>query len=111
MWTAAPSASCGPAWTVVLPCVHERKQFGQPTGELQLMQARIADMRTVANAARAHVHAVAKACDRAHHVRAGARLAHRQRADMLARDQLRQVASCRFGKLVTYPARALAATV
>jgi isovaleryl-CoA dehydrogenase len=49
---------------VVLPYVHERKQFGQPIGEFQLIQAKIADMYTVANAARAYVYAVAKACDR-----------------------------------------------
>ncbi|EHM00690.1 isovaleryl-CoA dehydrogenase 2 [Acetobacteraceae bacterium AT-5844] len=49
---------------VVLPYVHERKQFGQPIGEFQLIQAKLADMYTVANAARAYVYAVAKACDR-----------------------------------------------
>src|SRR3712207_3971068 len=48
----------------VLPYVHERKQFGQPIGEFQLMQAKIADMYTVMNAARAYVYAVARACDR-----------------------------------------------
>jgi isovaleryl-CoA dehydrogenase len=47
----------------VLPYVHERKQFGQPIGEFQLMQAKIADMYTVMNAARAYVYAVARACD------------------------------------------------
>ncbi len=49
---------------VVLPYVHERKQFGQAIGEFQLMQAKIADMYTVMNAARAYVYAVAQACDR-----------------------------------------------
>ena len=48
----------------VLPYVHERKQFGQPIGEFQLMQAKLADMYTVMNAARAYVYAVARACDR-----------------------------------------------
>jgi isovaleryl-CoA dehydrogenase len=47
----------------VLPYVHERKQFGQPIGEFQLMQAKTADMYTVMNAARAYVYAVARACD------------------------------------------------
>jgi isovaleryl-CoA dehydrogenase len=49
---------------VVLPYVHERKQFGQPIGEFQLMQAKLADMYTTMNAAKALVYAVAKACDR-----------------------------------------------
>ena len=49
---------------VVLPYVRERQQFGQPIGTFQLMQAKIADMYTVANAARAYVYAVARACDR-----------------------------------------------
>ena len=49
---------------VVLPYIHERKQFGQPIGEFQLMQAKIADMYTVMNAARSYVYTVAQACDR-----------------------------------------------
>ena len=49
---------------VVLPYVHERKQFGQPIGLFQLVQGKIADMYTTMNAARAYVYAVAKACDR-----------------------------------------------
>jgi isovaleryl-CoA dehydrogenase len=49
---------------VVLPYVHERKQFGQPIGEFQLMQGKLADMYTTMNACRAYVYAVAAACDR-----------------------------------------------
>lgn len=49
---------------VVLPYVHERKQFGQPIGSFQLMQAKLADMYAAMNAARAYVYAVASACDR-----------------------------------------------
>ena len=49
---------------VVLPYVHERKQFGQPIGTFQLMQAKIADMYTTLNACRAYVYSVARACDR-----------------------------------------------
>ena len=49
---------------VVMPYVHERKQFGQAIGEFQLMQGKLADMYTTANAARAYVYAVAAACDR-----------------------------------------------
>jgi isovaleryl-CoA dehydrogenase len=50
---------------VVVPYVHERKQFGQPIGEFQLMQGKLADMYTTMNACRAYVYAVAAACDRA----------------------------------------------
>lgn len=49
---------------LVLPYVHDRKQFGQPIGEFQLMQGKIADMYTAMNSARAYVYEVAKACDR-----------------------------------------------
>jgi isovaleryl-CoA dehydrogenase len=47
----------------VLPYVRERKQFGQPIGAFQLMQAKIADMYVALNSARAYVYAVARACD------------------------------------------------
>src|SRR6201996_4409857 len=49
---------------VVLPYVHDRKQFGQSIGEFQLMQGKIADMYSTLSACRAYVYAVAKACDR-----------------------------------------------
>ncbi|MDA3919523.1 MAG: isovaleryl-CoA dehydrogenase [Salinisphaera sp.] len=49
---------------VVVPYVHERKQFGQPIGEFQMMQGKLADMYVGFNACRAYVYAVAKACDR-----------------------------------------------
>ncbi|MBN8918525.1 MAG: isovaleryl-CoA dehydrogenase [Rhizobiales bacterium] len=49
---------------VVMPYVHERKQFGQPIGTFQLMQGKIADMYVTMNATKAYVYAVAKACDR-----------------------------------------------
>lgn len=48
---------------VVLPYVHERKQFNQAIGEFQLIQAKLADMYTHLNASRAYLYAVAKACD------------------------------------------------
>ena len=54
---------------LVVPYVHERKQFGQPIGEFQLMQAKLADMYTTLNAARSYVYAVARACDRGEAVR------------------------------------------
>ena len=49
---------------VVLPYVHERKQFGQPIGTFQLMQGKIADMYVTMNATKAYVYSVAQACDR-----------------------------------------------
>ncbi|HSG96600.1 MAG TPA: isovaleryl-CoA dehydrogenase [Woeseiaceae bacterium] len=49
---------------VVMPYVHDRKQFGQPIGEFQLMQGKIADMYTTMNSCRAYVYSVAQACDR-----------------------------------------------
>ena len=48
---------------VVLPYVHARKQFGQPIGEFQLMQGKLADMYTTLSACRAYVYAVGRACD------------------------------------------------
>ncbi len=49
---------------VVIPYVHERKQFGQPIGEFELMQGKLADMYTTMNACKAYVYAVARACDK-----------------------------------------------
>jgi len=49
---------------VVLPYIHERKQFGQPIGEFQLMQGKIADMYTTLNACRSYLYTVARACDK-----------------------------------------------
>ena len=72
---------------VVLPYIHERKQFGQAIGEFQLMQGKIADMYTTMNAARAYVYAVAKACDRGETTRkdaAGAILYAAERATWMA---------------------------
>ena len=48
----------------VMPYLRDRKQFGQPIGNFQLMQGKIADMYTAMNSARAYVYEVAKACDR-----------------------------------------------
>jgi isovaleryl-CoA dehydrogenase len=49
---------------LVIPYIHDRKQFGQSIGEFQLVQGKVADMYTQMNAARAYVYTVAKACDR-----------------------------------------------
>jgi len=49
---------------IVVPYIHDRKQFGKAIGEFQLMQGKIADMYTLTNASRAYLYTVAKACDR-----------------------------------------------
>jgi isovaleryl-CoA dehydrogenase len=72
---------------LVLPYVHERRQFGQPIGEFQIMQAKLADMYTSMNAARAYVYAVARACDAGRTARkdaAGAILFAAERATAMA---------------------------
>ena len=51
------------ALDLVVPYLHDRRQFGQPIGEFQLMQAKLADLYTACNAARAYAYAVARACD------------------------------------------------
>ncbi|MEM1382925.1 MAG: isovaleryl-CoA dehydrogenase [Pseudomonadota bacterium] len=62
--SGGPLGIMAAAMDVVMPYVHEREQFGQPIGEFQLMQGKIADMYTAMNSARAYVYAVAAACDR-----------------------------------------------
>ena len=72
---------------VVVPYIHERKQFGQAIGEFQLMQGKIADMYTTLNASKAYVYAVAKACDRGETTRkdaAGAILYAAEKATWMA---------------------------
>lgn len=54
---------------VVLPYLHEREQFGQPIGEFQLMQGKLADMYSTWQACRAYVYAVGRACDAGDHAR------------------------------------------
>ena len=49
---------------LVMPYVHERKQFGKSIGEFELVQGKVADMYVAMNAAKSYVYAVAKACDR-----------------------------------------------
>src|ERR671929_82908 len=76
---------------VVLPYIHERKQFGQAIGEFQLVQGKVADMYVTMNAAKAYVYAVAKACDRGETTRedaAGAILFAAERATQCALDAI-----------------------
>ena len=72
---------------VVLPYVHERKQFGQPIGEFQLMQGKLADMYTTFSACRAYVYAVGQSLDRGETTRkdaAGAILYAAEKATWMA---------------------------
>ena len=76
---------------VVMPYVHERRQFGQPIGTFQLVQGKIADMYVTMNACRAYVYAVAKACDRGQTTRedaAGAILFAAEKATQVALDAI-----------------------
>jgi isovaleryl-CoA dehydrogenase len=61
---AGPIGIMRNAMDIVVPYVHERKQFGQPIGTFQLIQGKLADMYTRMNATRAYVYTVARACDR-----------------------------------------------
>ncbi len=75
----------------VLPYVHERKQFGQAIGTFQLVQAKVADMYVLMNAARAYVYTVARACDRGETTRedaAGAILFAAEKATQIALDAM-----------------------
>jgi len=74
---------------VVVPYVHEREQFGQPIGEFQLVQGKLADIYSTLNACRAYVYAVAAACDRGETTRkdaAGAILYASEKATQVALD-------------------------
>jgi isovaleryl-CoA dehydrogenase len=88
---AGPLGIMQAALDVVVPYVHERKQFGQPIGEFQLIQAKLADMYTALNACRAYVYAVARACDRGQTTRkdaAGAILYAAEAATRMALDAI-----------------------
>jgi len=61
---AGPVGIMAACMDAVLPYVHERQQFGQPIGEFQLMQGKVADMYSTMMACKAYVYAVAQACDR-----------------------------------------------
>ncbi|MFS8183223.1 isovaleryl-CoA dehydrogenase [Pseudovibrio denitrificans] len=62
--SGGPLGIMAAAMDIVVPYIHERKQFGKSIGEFQLMQGKIADMYTLMNASRSYVYAVAAACDR-----------------------------------------------
>jgi isovaleryl-CoA dehydrogenase len=88
---AGPLGIMQAAMDVVIPYVHERKQFGQPIGTFQLVQGKVADMYTTMNACKAYVYAVAKACDRGQTARkdaAGAILYAAEKATLIALDAI-----------------------
>jgi len=84
---AGPTGIMQSCMDVVVPYLHERKQFGKSIGEFQLMQGKVADMYTTMNATKAYVYAVAKACDRGETTRkdaAGAILYAAEKATWMA---------------------------
>ena len=79
------------AMDVVMPYIHERKQFGQAIGTFQLVQGKVADMYVMMNAVRAYVYTVARACDRGQTTRqdaAGAILLAAEQATKIALDAI-----------------------
>ncbi len=90
---------------LVLPYVHDRKQFGQAIGEFQLMQGKIADMYTTMNGCRAYVYAVAAACDRGQTTRfdaAGCILVAAEKATWMASEAIQALGG--NGYINEYPA-------
>ncbi len=88
---AGPLGIMQAAMDIVIPYVHERKQFGQPIGTFQLIQGKLADMYVMMNACKAYVYAVAKACDRGETTRedaAGAILIAAEKATQMALDAI-----------------------
>jgi isovaleryl-CoA dehydrogenase len=88
---AGPIGIMQAALDVVLPYVHERKQFGEPIGNFQLVQGKLADMYVLMNAAKSYVYAVARACDRGETTRedaAGAILYAAEGATKIALDAI-----------------------
>jgi len=76
---------------IVMPYVHERRQFGRPIGEFQLVQGKVADMYVALSSCRSYVYAVAKACDRGETTRedaAGAILLAAEKATQVALDAI-----------------------
>ncbi|MEM7693316.1 MAG: isovaleryl-CoA dehydrogenase [Pseudomonadota bacterium] len=88
---AGPLGLMQAAYDIVMPYVHERKQFGKPIGTFQLMQGKLADMYVTMNACKAYVYAVAKACDEGRTTRedaAGAILYAAEKATQIALDAI-----------------------
>ncbi|WP_300454852.1 isovaleryl-CoA dehydrogenase [Accumulibacter sp.] len=93
------------AMDLVLPYVHDRRQFGQAIGEFQLMQGKLADMYTTFNVCRAYVYAVGQACDRGETTRkdaAGAILYAAEKATWMAGEAIQALGG--NGYVNEYPA-------
>jgi isovaleryl-CoA dehydrogenase len=89
--SAGPTGIMQACMDVVVPYIHERKQFGQSIGEFELMQGKMADMYTTMNASKAYVYAVGKACDRGEATRkdaAGAILYAAEKATWMALESI-----------------------
>jgi isovaleryl-CoA dehydrogenase len=90
---------------IVMPYVHDRKQFGKSICEFQLMQGKIADMYTALNSCRAYVYAVARACDRSQATRfdaAGCILVAAEKATWMAGEAIQALGG--NGYINEYPA-------
>ena len=102
---AGPLGLMQAAMDLVVPYIHDRKQFGQSIGTFQLIQGKVADMYTEMNAAKAYVYAVAKACDRGQTARkdaAGAILFAAEKATKAALDAMQILGG--NGYINDYPA-------
>jgi len=102
---AGPLGIMRACFDLVMPYVHERKQFGRPIGTFQLMQGNIADMYTAMNACRSYVYAVAQACDRQQTTRfdaAGCILLAAEKATWMAGETVRALGG--NGYINEYPA-------
>ncbi|MBB3543963.1 MULTISPECIES: isovaleryl-CoA dehydrogenase [unclassified Rhizobium] len=106
--SAGPIGIMAACMDVVVPYLHERKQFGQAIGEFQLMQGKLADMYVTMNTARAYVYAVASACDRGETTRkdaAGCILYAAEKATLLALETIQALGG--NGYTNDYPAARL----
>ena len=102
---AGPLGIMAACMDLVMPYVHDRKQFGAAIGEFQLMQGKLADMYTTMNASRAYVYAVAAACDRSETTRkdaAGCILFAAEKATQLALETIQTLGG--NGYINDYPA-------
>ena len=89
--SAGPTGIMQACMDVVLPYIHERKQFGLPIGEFQLVQGKVADMYSTMNACRSYLYTVAQACDRGETTRkdaAGVILYCAEKATQMALDAI-----------------------
>ena len=102
---AGPLGIMRACFDLVMPYVHDRKQFGQAIGTFQLMQGKVADMYTAMNSSRAYVYAVAQACDREQTTRfdaAGCILLAAEKATWMASEAIQALGG--NGYINEYPA-------